>query len=97
MKLLPFTASEAFKITGRSLESQRQDRALGLMPKLEGGKARFDVIDLAKILTMQALSREFSVTQRRAAAWANRAALHVAHHALVAQGLVTGKQWVRRP
>jgi hypothetical protein len=51
--LTKFGAGEAERISGVSIDLQKQWRARGHLPPLEGaGKARFDCYDLARILVM---------------------------------------------
>ena len=42
-------------MTGRSPQSQRHDRRLGFAEPLEGGKARYSVVELSEMLVLQTL------------------------------------------
>lgn len=50
-----FSVSEAEYMTGRSPQSQRHDRRLGFAEPLEGGKARYSVVELSEMLILQTL------------------------------------------
>jgi hypothetical protein len=83
-----FTAAEAERITGRSVQSQRHDRHLGLAPPLEGGKARYNVFRLAETLILQTLVNR-DIKAEKAVAVARDGAIQVAWWALSEPGKIS--------
>ena len=86
-----FTAAEAERITGRSVQSQRHDRHLGLAPPLEGGKARYNVFQLAETLILQTLVNR-DIKAEKAVAVARDGAIQVAWWALSEPGKISDEE-----
>src|SRR3954469_15458924 len=87
---LRFSAGDAAIISGRSHESQRQDRFNGYLPSIESGKASYIAPGLAELLVLQALA-ERGMGPSQGIRLARFAGPHVAYWSLSEVGAILDK------